>query len=1135
MKLKKLTIHNIASIEDACIDFEHGPLADDSRFLICGPTGAGKTTLLDSITLALYGTTPRLNSAEKEHYVDPDEKFSKTKNDEAYIYDPRMLMRRGSFSASVELLFTDKDEQCLKAIWSCSRAYNKVDGSIKVPEWILLDASNDAVICSKKTEVQATIIERIGLTFDQFCRTTLLAQGDFTKFLKSDEDQKSEILEKLTGTGIYTEISKKIHQLRGEKELVCEQIKSQLKGVKLLSEDERNEILRKQEELNGAIKKLSDEEEQLNRIVLWFTNLDRLNAEIEQTTKVCQSLQAEMETDAYREEETLLADWQRTVDQRTLWKERLSASQSLTDKENEKKALQSTYQQLSSGVSAMQQMIGEQQQSYKKVIDYLAAEEPKEECYRQIALIESYHKQRVQSLQQSARSQSVIAEKEKEALSLKEYLAKQKQAVEEIKQAVSVKQNELAVVARKMAELNYPDLLEKRGMAEKKLEDLRTYRMLVEQKGVSQRAMDEKNGVLQRVQLQLTESLQKQSDTENEEKQLEALLRRQEQIYESQKCACDDMMKEYRSRLAVGEVCPLCGQRIDSLVSDDHFISLLKPVKDEVDALNLKWKNVSKVLTDVKAQTLSLQRDVKNRNEELAKLLDDVNQVNMAMQGHVLFVQFNHLENPLVCIDEKMNGLQQDLAQLIVKLKEVGVQQSALTHLQKEKNELDLSLRQAENVLVDIEKRMTGVAEQLTAERLQLTNTQKITEDVTGQLAHFIDMPVYLLQGETYLNELKKKARYYQLATEKKQDVESHLQRLNTDMEHVQQLKESIDRKFPSWKELPVQPIPFPKDLVAEWVNLQSAISMYEATCLDLQKRYKEADHALSVYFAQPVAVSKERLACLINYTTDEIEKFTKIHQEKRENYLGMRKSLEAVHKNLQLHQATKPHLEDTFKREELQSVIQGKKELLNLSHQQLGQLKQNLDTDNQNHKHFDSIQRQLDEAVKDADRWGHLHALFGSADGKKFRNIAQSYVLEQLLLSANQYLRQFTKRYALECQPGSLTILLRDNEAGGVIRPTSTISGGESFLISLSLALGLSSLSRASVSMDTLFIDEGFGTLDSTYLSSVMDALERLHQMGGKKIGIISHVESLKERLTTQIQVMRVNNTLSKVAVVGI
>lgn len=186
-----------------------------------------------------------------------------------------------------------------------------------------------------------------------------------------------------------------------------------------------------------------------------------------------------------------------------------------------------------------------------------------------------------------------------------------------------------------------------------------------------------------------------------------------------------------------------------------------------------------------------------------------------------------------------------------------------------------------------------------------------------------------------------------------------------------------------------------------------------------------------------------------------------------------------------------------------------------------------------------DTQRERLGKAVAEAEKarigyeqWHKLYEIFGSSDGKKFRNIAQSYVLRQLLAGANEYLRQLTDRYELEAQPGSLTILLKDKEAGGVLRPTSTISGGESFLTSLALALGLSSLGSRAASMDILFIDEGFGTLDGTYLETVMDALERLHQMGGRKVGIISHVESLKERLATQVRVVRVSSTLSRIEI---
>ena len=126
------------------------------------------------------------------------------------------------------------------------------------------------------------------------------------------------------------------------------------------------------------------------------------------------------------------------------------------------------------------------------------------------------------------------------------------------------------------------------------------------------------------------------------------------------------------------------------------------------------------------------------------------------------------------------------------------------------------------------------------------------------------------------------------------------------------------------------------------------------------------------------------------------------------------------------------------------------------------------------------------------------------------------------------------TDRYELECQAGSLTILLRDFHLGGAARPACTLSGGESVQVSLSLALGLSSLSRQSLSVDTLFIDEGFGTLSSDYLNTVMDTLEKLHRMGGKKVGIISHVEGLKERIKTQIQVRRIDSSRSEIKVVN-
>ena len=165
--------------------------------------------------------------------------------------------------------------------------------------------------------------------------------------------------------------------------------------------------------------------------------------------------------------------------------------------------------------------------------------------------------------------------------------------------------------------------------------------------------------------------------------------------------------------------------------------------------------------------------------------------------------------------------------------------------------------------------------------------------------------------------------------------------------------------------------------------------------------------------------------------------------------------------------------------------------------------------------------------------QWQQFNETLGGADGIKFRRIAQSYILGEMLASANEYLRQFNNHYELVAKPGTLLILVRDLIQGDVTS-VNTLSGGESFMVSLALALALSNMTGKVFTVDTLFIDEGFGSLSPVYLDNVMETLNRLYDLGGRRVGIISHVEMLKERVSTQIQVERApsNNTVSRIRV---
>ena len=190
------------------------------------------------------------------------------------------------------------------------------------------------------------------------------------------------------------------------------------------------------------------------------------------------------------------------------------------------------------------------------------------------------------------------------------------------------------------------------------------------------------------------------------------------------------------------------------------------------------------------------------------------------------------------------------------------------------------------------------------------------------------------------------------------------------------------------------------------------------------------------------------------------------------------------------------------------------------------------LEQDGLNKKRAGQLLKAIKEKKNIADNWGRLNEMIGSADGKKFRQVAQEYTLDVLLSYANMQLEALTKRYHLQRIPSSLSLQVIDKDMGDEIRSVFSLSGGESFLVSLALALGLASLSSSKMKVESLFIDEGFGSLDPSTLNIAMDALERLHNQG-RKVGVISHVQEMTERIPTQVKVIKQSSGKSRVEII--
>jgi exonuclease SbcC len=189
---------------------------------------------------------------------------------------------------------------------------------------------------------------------------------------------------------------------------------------------------------------------------------------------------------------------------------------------------------------------------------------------------------------------------------------------------------------------------------------------------------------------------------------------------------------------------------------------------------------------------------------------------------------------------------------------------------------------------------------------------------------------------------------------------------------------------------------------------------------------------------------------------------------------------------------------------------------------------------DAEHKRRIGELLKEIEVQERRVEDWAKLNEIIGSADGKKFRQIAQEYTLDVLLRFSNVHLNRLSSRYVLERISGTLGLQVVDRDMGNEVRTVFSLSGGESFLVSLALALGLASLTSSRMRVESLFIDEGFGSLDPNTLNIAMDALERLQQQG-RKVGVISHVQEMTERIGIQIRVSKQQSGRSRVEVVGI
>eukprot|EP01034_Spumella_vulgaris_P039719 gene39719-49085_t len=271
MRILRIGGKNLASLAgEFSVDFEQEPLASTGLFAISGPTGAGKSTLLDALCLALYDATPRLLKALGRSML-PD-----VGAETVTTQDTRNLLRRGAAEGYAEVDFVGSDNQRYRARWSVRRSRNKAEGALQPTAMGLQQLPALLPVGGTKTEVKAEIEKRIGLSFEQFTRAVLLAQNEFATFLKADDNERGELLETLTGSAVYSEISMRAFE-RAKLELAAlQRLTGRLADQKPLSGEERAALETQSAEADAVVAGLDAQKAVLEQELRWHQQAQRL-------------------------------------------------------------------------------------------------------------------------------------------------------------------------------------------------------------------------------------------------------------------------------------------------------------------------------------------------------------------------------------------------------------------------------------------------------------------------------------------------------------------------------------------------------------------------------------------------------------------------------------------------------------------------------------------------------------------------------------------------------------------------------------------------------------------------------------------------------------------------------------------
>ncbi|MGM9804221.1 MAG: AAA family ATPase [Muribaculaceae bacterium] len=1146
MRIKQLHLRNIASIEQADIDFT-SDLSDSYTntpapiFLISGDTGAGKSVILDAISMALYKTTPRIKSVKNSR----ENKFNSTYGSDVSINSISQYTRMGISNKDQcysELLFEGNDGKDYLArlelglVLSNTNSEGKRVLKYRSPKWTV---TVDGKTSTKDADNEELIKGAIGLTFEQFSRMAMLAQGQFAEFLTGDKTERETILEQLTDTGQFTNYGIAIANIEKRAKAVMEQKQA------AYDTEKQHQLSPEEIEQHNAQKALCEKQKQeienqiahLDKVLKLLDAIDTNNAQKTLRQDELAVLTEQLQSPIHMGKVQTVNNWDSTTTQRQWLTTLNNARQAVKANEQLMPKLQEQFIALCADLLFNQEQLRQQKASLNAANSWLSGRSALRQLFTNanavIVELNNYGK----SLDQMTATQVALKTETELRPSLEQNCQKARDAEAQARQNVEAKQAEINSLVSQRNQLNPEQInsdLDAANELKNRLEQLSKgcleLNRLTEQATSLSHAINSANDSLSRL---ANEVNQAQLSYNQANAAAEAALK----SFNAMNMSVNDALVNLRNQLAEthATTCPLCGAAISNLQFD--FTAVLSPLTKHRDEAVAARDAAQKHLNELSSQYSTKQGELNEKKAQLKKQQSEIeNARNQLMQQTAL----TNLQKQGIATQQQIDTVLANTRQEIAKLRQAQTQvqnlQERIDKLNKQKIGLDNALNAASKQLANAVNNVEHNSKELKRLNNEIATRTHDINNLRNQLSQSLDAynPEWHSNLQLTAQQLKQDAREYTGKEELAKTVQQQCNESGTLCQTLEQQRSNILQLQPQWQCTPSPCQAKQNDVIRLWTKLYADVQQAHNAIEQNTQEANRQQAQLSDYYRQQ-GTSEDTLA-QIAANAHLIAGYRQEITDANNQMQLLKGAIEQAKCAVEAAQAALHDLNVTLPQDKAQ--VQEQRNQANEQQTQVVAQLSTIDTllkqNTANNQRLQQCLKELNTATQTFQKWDLLNKTFG---GTRFRTLVQTHILKPLLNNANLYLKRITDRYQLTCSSRNeqLSILVLDRYNKDQVRSATVLSGGERFMISLALSLALSSLSSRNTNIDILFIDEGFGTLDEKSLDSVMGTLERLREIAGhnnRRVGIISHREELNERIPVQIKVLKKGEGRSSVTI---